>query len=119
MLGVMKPIFGVSLSLPVTSLFVMGLVGCMNYAENDRRLVFRSDGTHITQATPDSNDKFIYVAIGMKRLARYSNDPVQAANEESRRLVDELHLCPSGYALRMRPETRTGDYGFGWTIVCN
>ena len=102
----------------IASLASAGATGCANYAEDDSRLVFRSDGRNIVRATPDSNDKFIYVKIGMKRLGRYSNDPSRAANEESRQVVEAFRLCPSGYSLVLIPETRTGDYGFGWTIAC-
>jgi hypothetical protein len=104
--------------LGAASLCIAATAGCMNYAENDRRLVFRSDGRNIVQATPDSNDKFVYVKIGMKRLGRYANDPVRAAQEESQQVVETLRLCPFGYTLITLPGTRTGDYGFGWTIAC-
>ncbi len=99
-------------------LVIAGATGCMNYAENDGRLVFRSDGKNVVQATPDGNDKFIYVKIGMKRLGRYANDPIRAAKEESQQVVETLRLCPSGYSLITLPGTRTGDYGFAWTIAC-
>lgn len=94
------------------------LQACMSYADNDRRLVYRSDGRNVVHASPDSTDKFIYVAIGLKRLNTYAGDPVRAAEVESESVVREFGLCPNGYTLKVIPKARTGDYGFGWTIVC-
>ena len=90
--------------------------GC---AISDYVTIRPNPGGFLQNRPPTAKDKTFFASIGAKQFDAYRGDGNRAAEIESARLVKEFGLCPSGYTLKVNPRTMSGDYGFGWTILCN